>query len=60
MIGGYGIVNEIAVRDGSTIRMTDNTTSANTTYYYSVRAFKEVNGTRYYSDFSGILIITTR
>jgi hypothetical protein len=60
MIGGYSVINAINVRDGSRVIMTDSSVSSSTTYFYSVRAFRTVNGVRYYSEHSEIVSVTAR
>jgi len=60
MVGGYSRVNAIAVRDGSMITVNDNSVAAGVSYYYSVRAFRDVGGVRYWSEHSEIVSVTVR
>ncbi|MCL1832306.1 MAG: fibronectin type III domain-containing protein [Oscillospiraceae bacterium] len=57
MIGGYSVLNAIAVRDGSTIKVTDSGTNSGTTYYYSVRAFRNVGGVKNWGSHSEIVTV---
>jgi hypothetical protein len=59
MIGGYSVVNAITVREGSRVKITDSSVRAGTAYFYSVRAFRVVNGVRVYGEHSEILSVTT-
>jgi hypothetical protein len=59
MVGGYGVISAITVREGDRVRMSDNSAGGGS-YYYSVRAFRNVNGVRIYSEHSEIVSITIR
>jgi hypothetical protein len=58
-VGGYSVINTIATRDGNTIRATDSAVNAGTTYFYSVRAFRNIGGVRVWSEHSEIISVTT-
>ena len=55
MVGGYSVVNSIAVREGGTVSISDNSTHTGVTYFYSVRAFRVVDGVTYWSNHSDVL-----
>jgi hypothetical protein len=57
MIGGYRVVNAVVVREGSRVRITDSNASSGATYFYSVRAFRDVGGARFWSEHSEIISI---
>ena len=58
MIGGYSVLNFITVREGNRLKISDSSVVAGTNYYYSVRAFKTVNGARVYGEYSEIVSVT--
>jgi len=60
MVSGYSIINAITIRDGARAKITDSNINRGTTYYYSVRAFRTVNGTRVYSEHSEIVSATAQ
>jgi hypothetical protein len=59
MIGGYHTLSAITVRDGSRVRITDSGVSQGQTYFYSVRAFRNVGGVRVWSEYSEIVSAAT-
>ena len=57
MIGGYAVLSGIVTREGSVVQIVDSNVSADTTYYYSVRTFRDIGGTRYWSEHSEIVFV---
>ncbi len=55
---GFTCIKGIA--DGSTLSHTNKNVTHNVRYYYKVRAYKTVNGTKVYSDFSTVKNILVR
>ena len=58
-VGGYSVINAVTVQDGPRVKITDRNVSKDMTYYYSVRAFRTVNGVRVYSTHSEIVSATS-
>jgi hypothetical protein len=55
-----GEYSRVATTTGAVVSFADATVRAGTTYYYTVRAFREVDGARIYSDYSAVVEVRAR